>query len=87
MIKNNFVVFNIKIKDGKEEIYMPTISSKELMFLEDNIKMMQNSVSFIAGVSDQITDVSLRNLCQQCVNHYKSDINVLSRFIENPNIQ
>jgi len=63
------------------------ITSKELMFLEDNIKMMQNSINFIAGVSDQITDVSLKNLCQQCVNHYKSDINILSRFIENPSIQ
>lgn len=66
---------------------MPNISSKELMFLEDNIKMMQNVVNFVAGVSDQITDVSLKNLCHQCVNHYKSDINILSRFIENPNIQ
>ncbi|AEM74208.1 hypothetical protein Calla_1605 [Caldicellulosiruptor acetigenus 6A] len=39
---------------------MVNITSKELMFLEDNIKMMQNSINFIAGVSDQITDVSLK---------------------------
>ncbi|AEN71932.1 hypothetical protein ELD05_04110 [Caldicellulosiruptor changbaiensis] len=66
---------------------MANISSKELMFLEDNIKMMQNSINFIAGVSDQITDISLKNLCQQCVTHCKSDIAILSRFIENPSIQ
>ncbi len=45
---------------------MANITSKELMFLEDNIKMMQNSINFIAGVSDQITDVSLKKPCQQC---------------------
>ncbi|MEZ0536291.1 hypothetical protein ACAG39_03450 [Caldicellulosiruptoraceae bacterium PP1] len=66
---------------------MANISSKELMYLEDNLKMMQNSINFIVGVTDQITDSSLKNLATQCVNHYKSDINILSRFIENPNLQ
>lgn len=66
---------------------MVNLSSKELMFIEDNLKMMQNSVNFAAAVTDQITDTSLKNLITQCVNHYKNDISVLSRFIENPNLQ
>ena len=51
------------------------LTSKELMLIKDNVKFGQNSVTFLKGCVDLVTDPQVKNLCNQMVTEHERDVN------------
>jgi hypothetical protein len=66
---------------------MAQLTHKELLLLQDNIKMCQETVQFLQGCIQMANDPQLKNLCQQMMQDHKQDEQVLSGYITNTNIQ
>ena len=66
---------------------MAQLTHKELMLLQDNIKMCQESSQFLQGCMNMVSDPQLKNLCQQMLQDHKEDAQILSAYITNTNIQ
>jgi rubrerythrin len=66
---------------------MAQLTHKELMLLQDNIKMCQESVQFLQGCMNMVNDPQLKNLCQQMLQDHRDDAQILSGYITNTNIQ
>lgn len=63
------------------------LTNKELMLIQDNIKMSQNMANFLSACAQSTTDTALKNLCQTMSADHQKDIQVLSSYITNTNIQ
>jgi hypothetical protein len=66
---------------------MAQLTQKELMLLQDNIKMCQETEKFLHGCIGMVSDPQLKNLCQQMMQDHKEDARILSGYITNTNIQ
>ncbi|HHU48346.1 MAG: hypothetical protein ACOYEH_01420 [Caldicoprobacterales bacterium] len=66
---------------------MAQLTHKELLLLQDNIKMCQETVQFLQGCIQMVNDPQLKNLCQQMVQDHKQDQQILSGYITNTGIQ
>ncbi|MDP4180703.1 MAG: hypothetical protein Q8942_06395 [Bacillota bacterium] len=64
-----------------------SLTSKELMLIQDNIKMTQNSIKFMESCADICTDSQIKNLCQQMVRDHQSDLQTLIKHINSANLQ
>ena len=63
------------------------LTQKELMLIQDNIKMCQESTQFIQGCINMITDPQLKNICNQMIQDHNQDVQTLSGHIMQPNYQ
>jgi rubrerythrin len=66
---------------------MEQLTHRELMLLQDNISMCQETTQFLQGCINMVTDPQLKNMCQQMVQEHKQDAQTLSRHITQTNIQ
>lgn len=63
------------------------LTNKELMLIQDNIKMSSNMVSLLSACAQSTTDAQLKNLCQTMSTDHQKDIQILSSYITNTNLQ
>mgnify|MGYP000858014405 CR=1 FL=1 len=63
------------------------LTSKELMLLQDNIKMTENSVKFMAGCAEMASDPQIKGICQQMVKDHQSDLQALMKHINTTTMQ
>jgi len=63
------------------------LTSKELMLLQDNIKMTQNSIKFVQGCVDICTDPQVKTLCQQMAGEHQNDLQVLIKHVSSTTMQ
>lgn len=63
------------------------LTSKELMLIQDNIKMTQNSIKFMQGCVDMCQEQQTKNLCQQMATDHQSDLQTLMKHINSANMQ
>lgn len=63
------------------------ITTKELMLIQDNIRMTQNSISFMEGCVGTVSDPQIKNLCQQFIQDHQKDLNVLISHINPTTVQ
>lgn len=66
---------------------MAQLTQKELMLLQDIIRMCQETEQFLQGCVNMVTDPQLKNLCQQMIQDHKQDAQTLFGHISNTNIQ
>ena len=66
---------------------MAQLTQKELMLIQDNIKMSQESTQFIQGCINMVNDSELKNLCQQMIQDHKQDVQTLTSHITQSNVQ
>ena len=59
---------------------MNQLTARELMFLEDNLKMSNNVAHFAQSCVNMISDPQLKNLCQQIAQDHQRDYQALSRY-------
>lgn len=77
----------ITVLDRKGGIKMPQITSRELMLLEDHIKMEANMEKCFNHFSNEISDPQLKSLCQQMSQTHRQHIQTLSRHITQQALQ
>lgn len=63
------------------------LTTKELMLIQDNIKIGQNMATFLSSCAQSTTDTQLKNICQTMANSHQKDIQTLSNYIKNQNLQ
>ena len=63
------------------------LTSKELMLVQDNIKMAENSIKFIQTCADVATDSQVKGLCQSMAREHQDDLKVLIKHINTTAIQ
>lgn len=66
---------------------MAQLTQKELMLIQDNIKMCQDSTKFIQGCINIVNDPELKNLCQQMIQEHNQDVQTLTSHITQSNVQ
>jgi hypothetical protein len=57
------------------------LTSKELMLLQDNIKMVENSIKFMQGCAEIATDAQVKGMCQSMAREHQSDLQTLIKHI------
>lgn len=63
------------------------LTAKELMLIQDNMKICQNTSNFLSSCAQGVTDTKLRDLCNTMATDHKNDVQILSKYITNPNFQ
>ncbi|MGE5472730.1 MAG: hypothetical protein ACM3UU_00725 [Ignavibacteriales bacterium] len=63
------------------------LTSKELMLLQDNIKMMESSINFMSGSSAICSDPQIKTMLDKITKDYSNNLHTLAKYISNPNIQ
>ena len=60
---------------------MAQLSHKELILLQDNISMCQDTAQFLQTCVNMTGNQQLKNMCQQMIQDHKQDAQTLSRHI------
>lgn len=63
------------------------LTTKELLLVQDNIKMAQNSIKFMQGCSEICSDTDIKNLCNQMAKDHQNDLQVLMKHINSASMQ
>lgn len=63
------------------------LTSKELLLVQDNIKMAENSIKFIQSCAEMATDAQVKGLCQNMAREHQDDLKVLIRHINSTSVQ
>ncbi len=64
-----------------------SLTSKELMLVQDNIKIAENSIRFIQGCAEIATDAQVKGLCQSMAKEHQQDLQVLIKHINTTAVQ
>lgn len=64
-----------------------SLTTKELMLVQDNIKMTENTIRFMQGCADICTDPQVKSLCQQMANEHQNDLQTLIKHINTATMQ
>jgi len=63
------------------------LTSKELMLLQDNIKMAQNSIKFMQGCAEIAQDPQVKSICQQMASDHQNDLQTMIKHINTAAMQ
>ena len=66
---------------------MSLLTTKELLLIQDNIKMAENYMQFTQSCVDQVKDPQILGLCQDIISEYKSAIGTLKGHINSAQVQ
>lgn len=62
------------------------LTSKELMLLQDNIRMTENSIKFMQGCAEMVVDPQIKGICQQMAQDHQNDLQILMKHVNTTNI-
>jgi rubrerythrin len=71
----------------KKEGIIMALTAKELILVQDNISMTQNSIKFIQGCAEMSTDQQVKSLCQQMASDHQNDLQTLIKHINTATMQ
>ncbi len=63
------------------------LTTKELLLIQDNIKMTQNSIKILEGCAELASDQQVKGLCQQMAKDHQSDVQLLMKHISTASVQ
>jgi rubrerythrin len=64
-----------------------SLTTKELMLVQDNIKMAENSIKFLYTCADMATDAQVKGLCQSMAKEHQQDLTTLIKHINTTAVQ
>lgn len=64
-----------------------SLTTKELMLVQDNIKMAENSIKLMQYCADTATDAQVKGLCQSMAKEHQQDMQTLIRHINTTAVQ
>lgn len=63
------------------------LTTKELLLIQDNIRMTENSIKFMQGCVDLVTDPQVKGLCQSMAKEHQSDLQTFIKYINTTTMQ
>lgn len=64
-----------------------SLTSKELLLVQDNIKMAENSIKLMQSCADSATDAQVKGVCQSMAKEHQQDLQVLIKHINSTTMQ
>ena len=64
-----------------------SLTSKELMLVQDNIKIAENNIKFLQYCADTATDAQVKGLCQSMAREHQDDLRTLIKHVTNTTVQ
>lgn len=64
-----------------------TLTTKELLLIQDNVKMTQNTIKFMEGCSQIVTDPQVKNACQQIAKEHQNCVQTLMKHVNTTAMQ
>ncbi|NLH96980.1 MAG: hypothetical protein GX477_06540 [Clostridiaceae bacterium] len=64
-----------------------SLTSKELMLIQDNIKMAENSIRFMQTCAESASDAQVKGLCQSLAREKWQDMQTLIKHITSIQVQ
>jgi len=64
-----------------------SLTSKELLLVQDNIKFAENSIKFMQACAEMATDAQVKGLCQSMAKEHQQDLQVLIKHINTTAVQ
>jgi hypothetical protein len=64
-----------------------SLTNKELMLLQDNIRMLDNSIKFLSGATSMCSDPQIKSMFDAMSREHTADLQTLAKFISNANLQ
>ena len=65
----------------REDKILNQLSTKDVMLLEDTLKICENMTKFISSASNMCTDPQLKALCGTMVNEHRNSSQTLASYI------
>lgn len=62
-------------------MYMSNLTHRELLLLQDNIGMCQDTAQFIQASVNNITDPEFKGICQQMIKEHQQGSQMLAKHI------
>lgn len=63
------------------------LTSKELLLVQDNIKLTENSIKFMQSCAEIATDAQVKGMCQSMAREHQDDLKVLIKHINTTAVQ
>lgn len=63
------------------------LTTKELLLIQDNIRMTENSIKFMQGCANIATDAQVKGICQSMARDHQSDLQTLIKHINTTTMQ
>ena len=63
------------------------LTTKELLLIQDNVKMNENCIKFMQTCAEISPDPQVKNLCQQMVKDHQNDVQTLMKHINTATMQ
>jgi rubrerythrin len=57
------------------------LTNKELLLIQDNIKMTENSIKFLQGCAEIAVDAQIKGICQSMAKEHQTDLQTLIKHI------
>ncbi|MGE5614198.1 MAG: hypothetical protein ACM3XR_07300 [Bacillota bacterium] len=64
-----------------------SLTTRELLYIQDNIKMTENSIKFMQSCAEMATDPQIKGLCQSMAREHQQDLQTLIKHINTGTMQ
>lgn len=64
-----------------------SLTTKELLLVQDNIKATENSIKFMHACAEMSTDPQVKGLCQSMAKDHQQDLQTLIKHINTTAVQ
>ncbi|HEX2946526.1 MAG TPA: hypothetical protein VHT96_11290 [Clostridia bacterium] len=64
-----------------------SLTTKELLLVQDDIKMAENSIKFLQTCADMATDAQVKGLCQSMAKEHQQDMQTMIKHINTTAVQ
>lgn len=64
-----------------------SLTTRELMYIQDNIKMTENSIKLMQACADMASDPQIKGLCQSMAREHQQDMQMLIKHVNTTTVQ
>lgn len=64
-----------------------SLTTRELLYIQDNIKMTENSIKLMQSCAEMATDPQVKGLCQSMAREHQQDLQTLIRHVNTTTVQ
>jgi hypothetical protein len=64
-----------------------SLTTRELLYIQDNIKMTENSIKLMQSCAEMATDPQIKGLCQSMAREHQQDLQTLIKHVNSSTVQ
>lgn len=64
-----------------------SLTTRELLYIQDNIKMTENSIKLMQSCADMASDPQIKGLCQSMAREHQQDMQTLIKHVNTTTVQ